>query len=64
MNKIERLEEIIRGYDELVDYWFSGIRPCDVDEEYEGGIYATADEYRNQALKMLGEMKKGLDSLM
>ena len=60
MSKIQDLKSIIYYYDELLDYWFDGTRPCDTDEE---NVYATADDLRNRAIAILEEMEQALNKL-
>ena len=64
MHKLEELKQIIYGYDELLSYWFEGVRPADASEQEEQCVYAMSDDYRNRALKILEEMKNALDKLI
>ena len=60
MTRIERLEEIIRVYDELMSYWFNGIRPYDLEEDL-GCIYGLSDNLRNEGLEIIKNLKEMLD---
>ena len=62
MTKVERLEEIIRMYDELMDCWFDGTRPQDLEEDY-GCVYDLADNLRNEGLEIVKNLKETLDKL-
>lgn len=62
MNKIEKLEEIIRTYDALMDCWLDGERPQDLEEDF-GDVYALADELRNEGLKIVKNLKEALDKM-
>ena len=62
MTKIERLEEIIRMYDELMGYWFDGTRPHDLEEDF-GCIYELSDNLRNEGLEIVKNLKEVLDKL-
>ena len=63
MNKIVKLEEIIRTYDALIDCWFDGERPQDLEEDF-GDVYVLGDELRNEGLKIIKDLKEVLDKLM
>lgn len=64
MNKLEELRQIIYGYDELLSYWFDGVRPADASEQEENCVYNMSDDYRNRALNILEEMKNSLDKFI
>ena len=62
MMKIEKLEEIIRMYDELMGYWFDGVRPNDLEEEL-GCVYELSDTLRNEGLEIVKNLKEVVDKL-
>lgn len=62
MNKIEKLEEIIRMYDALIDCWLDGERPEELEEDF-GCVYELANSLRNEGLKIIRNLKEGLDKL-
>lgn len=57
MNKIKKLEEIIRTYDALVDCWLDGERPEELEEDF-GCVYELADRLRNEGLEILKNLKE------
>ena len=63
MNKIMKLEEIIRTYDALMDCWLDGERPQDLEEDF-GDVYTLADELRNEGLKIIKDLKEALDKMI
>lgn len=63
MTKIEKLEEIIRMYDALIDCWFNGERPVEVEEEF-GSVYELSDSLRNEGLEIIKNLKEVLDKLL
>ena len=63
MNKIMKLEEIIRTYDTLMDSWLDGERPQDLEEDF-GDVYTLADELRNEGLKITKDLKEALDKMI
>ena len=62
MTKIEKLKEIVLMYNELMDYWFDGIRPQDLEEEL-GCVYELSDNLRNEGLKIIEDLNEVLDKL-
>ena len=62
MTKVERLVEIIRMYDALMDCWLDGVRPHDLEED-SGCVYDLADNLRNEGLEIVKNLKETLDKL-
>ena len=60
MTKVERLEEIIRMYDELMGCWFDGTHPHDLKEDF-GCVYELSDNLRNEGLEIIKNLKEVLD---
>ena len=60
MNELKELEQMVRGMDELIGYWFEGYNPSLMSA---GGddVYTQADNYRNRALEIIENLKKSLD---
>lgn len=54
--KLKELRDIVYGFDKLLDYWFEGI-PASVLGADGEPVYEMADDLRNRALRIIGELQ-------